>query len=52
MLPMMPGTNPTAFGTLAVVVTIGLGGAVLTVGALFGWATLELICLMDRYAEV
>lgn len=51
MLPLMPGPDPNAFGTLAVVLAVGVGGAFLAVAALLGWTAVELACLLEHYRE-
>ncbi len=51
MLPLMPGPDPTAFGAIAVALTIGAGGAVLAFAGLLGWTAVELVCLIEHYGE-
>ncbi len=51
MLPLMPGPNPHAFGTLAVFLALGAGGLVVALAALLGFTALEIVCLFERYSD-
>ncbi|WP_156417930.1 hypothetical protein [Aureimonas sp. AU4] len=48
---MMSGPDPHGFGTLALAIVVGAGGALVAVSTLMGWAALELMCLLEQVRE-